>query len=158
MKQWLRWLSQPQIKPLPMANAMFASPNWWTGAMVNGWIWLNGHWIWINGEWLWITGDWWMMLVLPSWYCIRSRNCAISPSPVRLPNWSLDHFPMTLLVYFVGFSFTFYCYRSDTWSHVVHLILLQCNLKWWRSFYFLHCDVTFILVLLFWCNTAQYYF
>jgi len=24
MKQWLRWLSQPQTKPLPMANTMFA--------------------------------------------------------------------------------------------------------------------------------------
>jgi len=34
---------------------------------------------WINGQWLWITGDWWMMMVLPSWYCTRSRNCTPSP-------------------------------------------------------------------------------
>jgi len=102
---------------------------------------------WINGHWLWITGDWWMMLVLPSWYCVRSRNCAISPSPLHLPNWSLVHFPTTLLVYFVGFSLsTFYCYRSDTWSHVAHLILLLCNLKHWRScvsldFTWFYCSV-----------------
>ena len=29
----------------------------------------------------WITGDWWMMLALPSWYCVCSRNCDIPLVP-----------------------------------------------------------------------------
>jgi len=61
------------------------------GAMVDG----IGHWYWIeamvtgsmdDGLVLWITGDWWMMLALPSWYCVCSRNCDIPPGPLLLPN------------------------------------------------------------------------
>jgi len=142
--------SQPQTKPLPMANAMFAfglsmmpvfpfypraqlagtglllpycfcccacclrccaHPGWlvlWS-LVLEQWCMVgcrNGQWSLVMDWWLWITGDWWMMLALPSWYCVCSRNRAISPSPLPLPNWSLVHFPMMLTVYFVDF----FCY------------------------------------------------
>ena len=58
-------------------------------------------------QWMmdWLTGGWWMMLVLPSWYCVCSRYCDI---PWSLSELSLVHFPLWLSLYFVAFFSTFY--------------------------------------------------